>query len=236
MIRLKDGEQILQKKSCGQLVHVSDFINEETGHLFIPNPDGTISDENDAHKIIYPGSTGDPWWDTKQLLDQMHTKAIPIFKCAYPGCQALFIFNQSSVHASLGPNALNAFDMNKSNGGKQRMQQDTVIPDDETFPKVLVHGAVQKMTTNSGNAKGIKAVLIECGFDTKGKHAKCKPVCPFENKDCCLAHLLSHQSDFTNQISMLEELVTVAGHLCIFLPKFHCELNPIEMVHALASH
>ena len=86
MIRLKDGEQILQKKSHGQLVHVSDFINEETGCLFIPNPDGTISDENDAHKIIYPGSTGDPWWDTKQLLDQMVSwYDLPSFlSCLFP--------------------------------------------------------------------------------------------------------------------------------------------------------
>jgi hypothetical protein len=30
--------------------------------------------------------------------------------------------------------------------------------------------------------------------------------------------------------SMLETVIREAGHLCIFLPKFHCELNPIEMV------
>jgi hypothetical protein len=29
---------------------------------------------------------------------------------------------------------------------------------------------------------------------------------------------------------MLESLIKNAGHKCIFLPKFHCELNPIEMV------
>jgi hypothetical protein len=28
----------------------------------------------------------------------------------------------------------------------------------------------------------------------------------------------------------IEEMITGRGHLCIFLPKFHCELNPIEMV------
>ena len=44
-----------------------------------------------------------------------------------------------------------------------------------------------------------------------------------------MAHLLSKQDDFTNQPSMLEALIKDAGHKCIFLPKFHCELNPIEM-------
>jgi hypothetical protein len=29
---------------------------------------------------------------------------------------------------------------------------------------------------------------------------------------------------------MLETLIKAAGHECIFLPKFYCELNPIEMV------
>ena len=32
------------------------------------------------------------------------------------------------------------------------------------------------------------------------------------------------------KMSLLEELITTAGHLCLFLPKFHCDLNPIEMV------
>ena len=42
-------------------------------------------------------------------------KAIPVFEEVHPGCQALFIFDQSSVHAALAPDALKAFEMNKSN-------------------------------------------------------------------------------------------------------------------------
>jgi hypothetical protein len=42
--------------------------------------------------------------------------------------------------------------------------------------------------------------------------------------------LLSKQADFVNQESMLETLIKNSGHECIFLPKFYCELNPIEMV------
>ena len=87
--------------------------------------------------------------------------AIEIFEAAHPNKQALFIFDQSSAHASLPPDALKAFDMNKSDGGKQRFQ---------------------------------------------------------------------------NQPSMLETLIMKAGHECIFLPKFHCELNPIEMVSIQAAN
>lgn len=45
-----------------------------------------------------------------------------------------------------------------------------------------------------------------------------------------MARLLGKQDNFVSQPSMLETLITEAGHYCIFLPKFHCELNPIEMV------
>jgi hypothetical protein len=45
-----------------------------------------------------------------------------------------------------------------------------------------------------------------------------------------MAHLLSQQEDFKNQLLMVETLIKKAGHQCMFLPKFHCELNPIEMV------
>lgn len=154
--------------------------------------------------------------------------AIEIFEAAHPGCQALFIFDQSSAHASLPPDALRAFDMNKSNGGKQRKQQDTVIPQSNPDPRY--RGQPQSMMTASGEAKGLKQVLEERGFNISKLKAKCSPVCPFESQNCCLARLLSQQEDFANQPSMLETLIKGAGHECIFLPKFHCELNPIEMV------
>ena len=86
------------------------------------------------------------------------------------------------------------------------------------------------MTTPAGEAKGLKQVLEEQGFNVSKLKAKCSPVCPFESQNCCLARLLSQQEDFTNQPSMLETLIKGAGHECIFLLKFHCELNPIEMV------
>jgi hypothetical protein len=59
---------------------------------------------------------------------------------------------------------------------------------------------------------------------------KCSPVCPFKNTNCCMARLLSKQDNFWNQISLLEEKLHTHGHIYVFLPKFHCELNPIEMV------
>lgn len=50
----------------------------------------------------------------------------------------------------------------------------------------------------------------------------------FDRDECCLTRMLSRQADFKAQKSMLEQVITEAGHVCLFLPKFHCELNPIE--------
>jgi hypothetical protein len=146
----------------------------------------------------------------------------------HPGCAALFIFDQSSAHASLGSDALCAFGMNKTNGGNQRKQKDTVIPMNNPHPAYW--GKPQKMTTESGEAKGLKQTLTEQGFILERMPARCSPVCPIDNQDCCMARLLSNQDDFCHQESLLEQKIKARGHFCIFLPKFHCELNPIEMV------
>lgn len=67
--------------------------------------------------------------------------------------------------------------------------------------------------------------------------------------DCCMTRMLSLQEDFKNEPCLLEQVskpmhctplsyfinscntkvITEAGHICLFLPKFHPELNPIEM-------
>jgi len=222
---LRKGEQPLWKKGRGHLIHVSAFINPETGRLVSLDDHGKVV--RDSTKIIYPGSGGDAWWDSAQLLKQMED-AIQIFETAHPGKQSLFIFDQSSAHASLPHDALKAFEMNKSDGGKQRCQRDTIIPD--TNPVAEHRGKVQKMTLPDGRPKGLQRVLQERGFNVHNLRAKCSPVCPVDNLQCCLARLLSQQDDFKNQLSMLETFINSRGHECIFLPKFHCELNPIEMV------
>jgi hypothetical protein len=225
LLSLLPDQQILQKKGKGRIIHVSGFINAEDGRLALRDEQGNIVEE--AREIIYPGANGDAWWNTEQLLNQIK-RAIRIFESTHPDCIALFIFDQSSAHASLPADALKAFEMNKSNGGKQRKQWDTVIPD--TNPTIEHCGKPQKMCLLDGQPKGLQQVLEECGFDVRRLQVKCSPVCPWENEDCCMARLLSKQDDFVNQLSMLETLIKDAGHECMFLPKFHCELNPIEMV------
>jgi len=144
-------QQILQKKGHGCIIHISNFVKEENSHLIIHNEKGDII--KDAQTIIYPGVGGDPWWDHTQLLVQIN-KAISIFEEAHLEFIALFVFDMSSAHASLRPDALCTFDMNKSNGGKQRKQKDTVIPINNAHPEFA--GKSQKMTTGTGEVKGLK--------------------------------------------------------------------------------
>ena len=51
-----------------------------------------------------------------------------------------------------------------------------------------------------------------------------------------MARILGQQDDFANQPTMLETVIRAAGHEIVFLPKFHCELNPIEMVSTPSHH
>ena len=160
--RLWNDKQKLIKKGHGWIIHMSDLI-EENRHLVIQNQDGVII--KDAQCITYPGANSDTWWDLPQLLKQIE-KALSNFEEAHPGCCALFIFDQSSVHASLRPEVLCTFDMNRSNGGKQWRQKDTVIPMNNPDP--CYHRLMQNMTLGNGEQKGLQQMLEECSFNITG--------------------------------------------------------------------
>jgi hypothetical protein len=51
-----------------------------------------------------------------------------------------------------------------------------------------------------------------------------------ENKWCCLYQVLSLQEDFANEKPEIQHYLEGRGHICMFYPKFHCEINPIEML------
>jgi hypothetical protein len=69
-------------------------------------------------------------------------EAISIFKEAFPGVQALFFFDHSSAHATLPEDSLKAFEMNKKDGGRQRVQRDTIFPTvmDKIVPMLVSFG------------------------------------------------------------------------------------------------
>jgi hypothetical protein len=71
-------------------------------------------------------------------------------------------------------------------------------------------------------AKGIKAVLMECGLYEDCLQGKCKKC---TSDSCCGKRILELQPDFQQQKSLVQEVIEEAGHLCILLLKFHCELN-----------
>jgi hypothetical protein len=51
-----------------------------------------------------------------------------------------------------------------------------------------------------------------------------------DNEWCCMYRVLILQEDFRSEKPLIQTLIEDAGHVCLFLPRFHYELNPIEML------
>ena len=66
--------------------------------------------------------------------------------------------------------------------------------------------------------KGMMKVLEERGVNTTTLRAD------------DMRKILSNHDDFRNEKTILERFLIDRGHRVIMIPKFHCELNPIERV------
>jgi hypothetical protein len=91
--------------------------------------------------------------------------------------------------------------------------------------------------------KGYETVLKERGRWPNGS-AKFLGVCKLCKKEktrgytgnvdltrrkCSATRMIAAEPDFVEQRSQIEELIRKRGHSCLFYPKYHCELNYIEM-------
>ena len=72
------------------------------------------------------------------------------------------------------------------------------------------------MILEDGQPKGMKLVLEERGVDITGMNAD------------KMRQELNKFDDFKNKVTILEQHIQNNCHLCMFIPKFHCELNAIE--------
>jgi hypothetical protein len=57
-----------------------------------------------------------------------------------------------------------------------------------------------------------------------------------ESQWCCMYRVLSLQEDFQSEKPLIQTVIEEAGHVCLFLPRFHCELNAIEMLWGYAKY
>ncbi|RPA91713.1 hypothetical protein L873DRAFT_1838619 [Choiromyces venosus 120613-1] len=215
-IWIKDDHILLKKKSRGKGIMVSDFLTPggqlrfSEGEHLNPDPEYRTQDGGPKHLDPHLASFsieygGDTWWDGDQLVDQVMKLAIPIFEVAFPGCQALFLFdNATRGQAQLRP-GINSL---------TREIQPMVMPD--------------------GSPKGLQIVLQERGLWRPRLRVQCRRPDGKKNKaclnggTCCARALIASEPDFKAQRSRLEEEVELKEHLVCFFPKYHCELNFIE--------
>ena len=111
--------------------------------------------------------------------------------------------------------------MNLKPGGKGKFK-DGIMPD----------GSRQSMHFPDGRPKGIRLILEERELWPEGSLnricSECKKHSPTAD-NCCAVRILSLQPDFLAQRPLVREVIEDSGHKVIFYPKFHCELNFIEM-------
>jgi hypothetical protein len=102
----------------------------------------------------------------------------------------------------------------------------------------------QLMQFPSGVQKGARQILLERGKHRNDQGHELRFQCQHCKKNtsdddraeglisakCCASYVLSHEPDFLEQEEWLTQAVHDAGFEIIFYPKYHCELNYIEMV------
>ena len=83
-------------------------------------------------------------------------------------------------------------------------------------------GGKQPFLRNGIGQKGLQATLIERNVLTLEQAKKMKKA--------EMVGLMNAQGDFMSEKTLVEHLVEQRGHQIIWIPKFHCELNWIEMI------
>jgi hypothetical protein len=182
-------------------------------------------------ETLHVGKAHEGYWTSDHVIKQVKTKLIEAFKQMHPGCVGLFTFDQSTNHAAYADNALRASKMQYKPGGKQAILRDGWFGDRSNVQSMIFpmdHIDIKLR----GAAKGLRQVLKERALFENKMQLDCGVSLDIGPKStllkCCARHCMATNPDFLEQKSVLEETIREAGFICLFLPKFHCELNPIE--------
>lgn len=211
------GEHMLRPKSKGSGIMVSDFIDERKGYLALTEEEHRKAVKNDssikqqARLLLEYGENREGYFTSEKFMAQVDI-AVKIAEVKYPrsdNWKYVWIFDQSSCHKAMADDALDASKMNVKPGGMQPKMRTTMWA-----------GKEQKMCYDNGTPKGMRAVLEERGINTETLIGPQMQV------------ILSNHEDFKSEKPKVIHFLENKGHMALFLPKFHPEMNPIERVWA----
>ena len=136
----------------------------------------------------------------------------------FPGHRVVFIFDNSAIHRARAADALVSGSLNayKVGGAVPKMRPGWYRDRQGTWHE-------QSLLDKQGEMRPMKSLLEERGLYQ-----------PDMDK-AAMAAVLPAQPDFIEQRTLVEELLDDLGHGCLFLPKCHCEMNPIELVWSAAK-
>ena len=209
------GKLPIKPKGKGSSIMVSEFIEEKDGYLALSDERYELEVgsgggvDKSARVLLEIGENLEGYWTGELFMEQV-AKAVPIAEAKYPlsqGYRHIWCFDHSCNHTAFAEDALIASKMNKGSGGKQPKMRDMVW-----------NGQPQTMTLPDGRPKGAALVLEERGYNTRGMKLE------------EMRAILADHDDFKNEKCRVDRFLSNADHTCVFIPKFHCELNPIERV------
>ena len=226
---------------------VADFVSADYGWL-------CSSDGSERARVFFkPGKNRDGYFDCNDIIEQVGT-AMDIVQTHFPDEEHVFIFDNATTHTKRADDALSARKMPKNtpqpgkNWGVSVMERDAsgkIIYNTDGKPKKVIRRMADARLPNgephplyfpsghpqAGVFKGMAKILEERGLLKESKlKAECKKFkCLPGQTACCIRHVLYNQPDFVAVKSELEIACERRGFRVIFLPKFHCELNFIEM-------
>ena len=165
----------------------------------------------------------------------------------HPNCDIKVAYDHSNTHTAKALDGLDATQLLRTDGRKNTPNLRNM-----TFLDPAGNIVEQFMQTDEGVQKGSLSILKErgvvndrgqwiigCSRGTNMFHlcgaCNTKPLGPGEHhyaKDtcCCATHYLSEQPDFKAQKGWLAETLEKLRMELILYPKYHCELNYIEMI------
>ncbi|KAJ3814714.1 hypothetical protein F5876DRAFT_86258 [Lentinula aff. lateritia] len=210
-------------KGEGVSLMVADFVSADYGWL-------RSHDGKDSAQVVFrPGKNRDEYFDNDDILEQAQ-HAMDILTCDYPDEDHVLVFDNVTTHLKCAPDTPSATKMTKfpslfgvevtakGSDGKT-LYSSSGKPQKKKIP--MSGGQLPDRTPQSfyfppGHAQ---EGIFEC------KKFKCDPT---KQGNCCCRRKLYNEPDFVNGKSLLEIACEARGFQCLFLPKFHCEINPIE--------